>query len=309
MRDQAETLRRLMQEREASTGTAAVVTFTSALQGVGRTTFLANFSSSLSRSGFRVLVVEAGKTSFGIEEFFCRSKEVNPDSNVDQKLEINELFVQLENDLWALPASNAVFSDSKIDEFSRSALARTVENSRLQFDVVLIDAGAGRVENVVPYHLPAFQSVIIITPDKKSIAGSYALVKSLRSRARLNAVSVIVNHVTDGRQAVKAFDSLKTFLSDTDIQLKYLGHWEFDRKITESVIKRKILIDLDTGAPSLRSFGLLTKRMKLNLLGLSDEAKKRVPKVSRFTDEPARLAPGNSAGFWRTLLGEVDDGS
>ena len=99
-----------------------------------------------------------------------------------------------------------------------------------------------------------------------------------------------------------------------DLQLEYMGHWQKDEKISEAVMKRKILLDLDTGAKSIPSLQLLAKRLQSFLQNKdSNVEKQRLGSISvasplrtgRFMDEPAQMAPGNTARFWRTLLGEV----
>jgi MinD-like ATPase involved in chromosome partitioning or flagellar assembly len=125
---------------------------------------------------------------------------------------------------------------------------------------------------------------------------------------------VAVNQVTDGRHGLAMFQKLKEVAARfTDAELEYIGHCPRDEKIMMSVLKRKILIDLDDGAPSVACLELIAKRIiaKLKaapareavypLRGASDSVKV----VNRLQEEPGRAGPGNTAKFWRTLLGEV----
>ncbi len=139
---------------------------------------------------------------------------------------------------------------------------------------------------------------------------AYGLIKLLNQKVGIQRVSVVVNQVSDGREAQLIFQRLRDVASRfVDVEIDYLGHWERDEKITQSVMKRKILLDLDSGARSIASLELVAKRLRSHKLGESEVKRfHHSPGVrmdARFKDEPARLAPGNGARFWRTLLGGV----
>jgi hypothetical protein len=107
--------------------------------------------------------------------------------------------------------------------------------------------------------------------------------------------------VTDGREGVATFQRLRDVAARfVDVQLDYLGHCARDEKVSQSVMKQKILLDLDSGAvsPAVACLELLSKHIRARIGRASR---------NRFKDEPAHLAPhkGNTAKFFRTMLGEV----
>jgi hypothetical protein len=84
-----------------------------------------------------------------------------------------------------------------------------------------------------------------------------------------------------------------------DVEFEYLGHCQRDEKFTQSVMRRKILVDLDTAAKAIPSLELLAKRLKYGPVGMTE--------TLRFREEPVRItAPRKTTMFWRTLLGEVN---
>jgi MinD-like ATPase involved in chromosome partitioning or flagellar assembly len=136
--------------------------------------------------------------------------------------------------------------------FSGLPLSGEAESAAKSCDVALIDAGFGETESSIQLHSPRQRTVLLVTGDTDGIGKGYGMIKVLRQRAAVGSVSVIVNQVTDGREAICAFAALRSVVSQfTDVQLDYLGHCERDEKILQSMMKRKILLDLYSRAPAI----------------------------------------------------------
>jgi flagellar biosynthesis protein FlhG len=206
-----------------------------------------------------------------------------------------------------MPASSGLMDARKWDDQARARLASMLENFPWEMDAVLIDAGAGIQENVLSLHNPGYQSMLVLTPDPASMTDAYGLIKLLRRRQGITEVSVIVNQVTDGRQAQGIFQRLQEVVGKfLDVQLSYLGHCPRDEKIQQSVMKRKTLLDLYPEAQAASCLELLAKRLKSERIA-SDGGRAVALHPGRFREEPALVAPRNGAGFWMSLLsGEVE---
>ena len=149
-----------------------------------------------------------------------------------------------------------------------------------------MDAGAGIQENVLSLHHPSFESLVVLTPDPTSLTDGYSLIKLLRNQAGVRRFSVAVNQVTDGRHGLSVFQKLKEVAGwFTDAELEYMGHCPRDEKIMMSVLKRKILLDLDEGAPSVACLELIAKRISRQMQAdFSARSDKRVRQS--FMGEP-----------------------
>ena len=154
--------------------------------------------------------------------------------------------------------------------------------------------------------------VLILGPVEKSIEQCAEDVRSLRKESGVTEFGIIVNSVTDGSRGLEVFrilqDRLKNF---SDSRLDYLGHCTFsDENNLQGVRNGKILLDLETGKASRSCLELLTKRLLAKYAGdLQWDAELYVRRPltitrfsSRFTEEPAQVAPGNTARVSRNLL-------
>jgi flagellar biosynthesis protein FlhG len=306
---------------------ARVMTVASGKGGVGKSCVSANLGAALARSGLRVLLVDG---DFGLANLDILLG-VQPAATLEQVLKgearIQDAIVGVEPNLWLLPAGSGLLDYRDAPTEVKGRLMSLFERFPWEMDLVLLDAGAGIQENVLSLHNPVFESTVVLTPEPTSLTDAYGLVKLLRREIGVTRVSVIVNQVTDAREGRQVFQNLKEVAARfIDVEFDFLGHIQKDEKITQAVMKRKILLDLDPGAPSAQCLELIAKRVRLKRGDESLEAnslpaarmaiQRRVADVGfglverpltsgRFQDEPARGAPGNTAGFWRTLFGEV----
>jgi flagellar biosynthesis protein FlhG len=335
MSDQADTLRRLMQQKNSepragrtdSKLTPRVMTVASGKGGVGKSCLVANLGTMLARQGLKVLLVDC---DFGLANLDI-ILNVQPAATLEQVLQgeatLQEAVVGVEPGLWLIPSVSGVIDGllqsqniSKTefrgaDSSTRDRLAHLFSEFPWEMDLILLDVGAGIHQNVLSLHHTSFETTIVITPEPTSLTDAYGLIKVLKMQVGIRRAGVIVNQVADGREGSRVFQKLNDVANRfMDVQLEYIGHWQKDEKVTQSVLKRKILIDLDEGALSVPSLNLLTKRIQSLSQGIDRNVdKQRLGPIStasalrtgRFMDEPAQLAPGNTARFWRTLLGEV----
>lgn len=293
MSDQADTLRRIMQNRlgvedfSSFSPSSQVVTVASGKGGVGKSFLVANLGTVLARSGLRVLLVDADFGLANLEILFGVRAQVHLEEVLDQKASIQETVIGIEPNLWLLPSSSGLQETRSWDRDAKARLVEILEACPWEMDLILVDVGAGIQDNVISVHHPHYRSLVVMTPEPTSMTDAYGLIKILRQKAGIRHLGVIVNQVTDGRAASQAFGKLKNVASRfVDVDLEYLGHCVRDEKVLQSIMKRKILLDLEKEAPAMKCLELLAKRLKSS------------------TDEPSSrvLVPTR---FWKTLLGEV----
>jgi flagellar biosynthesis protein FlhG len=349
--DQANTLRQLMRERaaldsvspQADTPGPRVFTIASGKGGVGKSLLAANLGALLARSGLRTMLVDGDTGLANLDILLGLPVESRPtlEQVLSGEARLKDAIVGVEPNLWLIPAATGLLELRQGGPETRLRLLEMFKDCPWEMDVVLIDAGAGIGPNVLSLQHASFGSIVVLTPDPTSLADAYSLIKLARRDAGVRRFSIAVNQVTDGRHGLSVFQKLKDVAARfSDAELEYLGHCPRDEKIAASVLKRKILIDLDQGAPAVACLELLAKRMggKCRMDRVAAESSNATsyatssdsPNVlsplrmgqtsaksektaaaeasgvsSRFQEEPARAAPGNTAKFWRALLGEV----
>ncbi|MCM2324726.1 MAG: P-loop NTPase [Oligoflexia bacterium] len=316
-KDQAATLRRLMRQRaqtEAATVSAEpgdtvaepeplpparVMVVASGKGGVGKSTLTATLATLLARSGARVLAVDG---DFGLANldilFGVHSVGATIEEVLGGRATLHDALVGIEPNLWLLPASSGLLQAVTP---APARLRGLFDSCPWAMDLILIDAGAGVQDNVLKLHGPLYDSLVVLTPEPTSLTDAYGLVKLLNRHSGVTRVEIVVNQVTHAPQAQATYKKFKDVVDRfLDVELDLVGYCEHDENFTRAVMNRKILLDLNPEAPALPALELLSRRIRsrLPLVGDRDDSGVASP-------EREAAMPGNTARFWRALLGEV----
>jgi flagellar biosynthesis protein FlhG len=289
---------------------APVLTFSSGKGGVGKSCMSAHLGTLLARSGLRVMLVDG---DFGLANLDILLG-VQPAATLEQVLsgdaKLQDAIVGVEPNLWLVPAASGIMDVRQSDFLTRQKIARLFDDCPWEMDLIIMDVGAGIQSNVLSLHSPAFKSVIVLTPEPTSLTDAYGLIKTLSRNTAVAEFHVLVNQVTDAREAKATFQRLKDVADRfIDVRIEYLGHCERDEKITQAVMNRKILLDWNgNDAGSARSLQSIAASMQEKFLEAqvareSYEYRESEPDSANLeTGVKVGSLVGNTARFWRTLL-------
>jgi len=322
MSDQAETLRRLMQQRpsqrtddEASalqnvtpTRCAPVLTVSSGKGGVGKSCMSAHMATLLARAGLRVMLVDGDFGLANLDILLGVQPAVTLEQVLAGEARLQDAIIGVEPNLWLVPAASGIMDVRRSDFATRQRIARLFDDCPWEMDLIILDVGAGIQSNVLSLHSPAFKSVIVLTPEPTSLTDAYGLIKTLSRTTAVAEFHVLVNQVTDAREARATYQRLKDVADRfIDVRIDFLGHCERDEKITQAVMNRKILLDWNgSEAGSAGSLRSLAKSVQEKFLELSFAEKKFEQEIESEISLNAGSFTGsfigNTARFWRTVL-------
>jgi MinD-like ATPase involved in chromosome partitioning or flagellar assembly len=291
--DQADTLRRLMGKRVVSADRVAeprVFTISGCRGGVGVSSIVANVGKVLAQSGYSVLLVDGGSGLTKLQHLFGVYNSVRPE-------DVDDLIPRLAPNI-------RLFDYSGLSPEMHEHTLGLLRGYRCRVDVVIVDAGVVTGESKFSFHNPIYENVVILTSESSAITEACDLIQSLRRRASIMRCGVIVNQVTDGRAGIGAWKKLKELVGQRlGVDAAYLGHCIYDEKYTEAVMKRKILLELVPGAPSVSCLRLLAKSMSVGMVDAPGRFRKVLAQVALSGVQES--AHGNTADFFGNLLSEV----
>jgi flagellar biosynthesis protein FlhG len=288
--DQAGTLRKLMSGRTAlrplSMKPIRVISVTSGKGGVGKTNVVANLAVLLQKAGHKVLVLDG---DFGLAN-------LNIVMGIDAKSTIHEVLsgekslqdvvLTGPHGVKLIPSSSGIFKMTQLSSAEKSMFLEMLETLPIPFDTLLIDTGAGINSDVAYLNAAATEVIVVATPEPTSIADAYALMKVMSQEYKVKRFKLIVNMVDSSKEALGVYNHLIN-VSDRflNIQIEYIGHVMDDRKVSQSVMARKVICDAWPEAIASKCFEAISKTLLETALK---------PEIN-----------GNMQFFWRTLLNEV----
>ena len=242
---QAKRLNELYSLRNDNTGrrNSRIVAFTSGKGGTGKTFLSLNMAYALVNEGKKVLYVDLDTNLSNANILLNEYSEKSITNFYAGENEFEEIISKIEPNFYL------VFGDS--DEITNSSfvinkigyLFTHLNNIKKQFDVIILDTGAGAGEEVIKIILNSDYSILVTTPEPTAIMDAYVILKILNSQNYKGDKFVIVNKCFEKSHAQTAYENLNTaaghFLND---HISFLGSLDFNNSVSRSIISQKLLL-------------------------------------------------------------------
>ncbi|MCL1996871.1 MAG: MinD/ParA family protein [Defluviitaleaceae bacterium] len=257
MMDQANKLRDLVYTKNIEKTFSfknRLITVTSGKGGVGKSNFTLNLAICLSKAGNRVIIIDADFAMANIEVLFG----VVPGKSLLNVLRgestISEIIIDGPAGISLVSGGSgfadlAALNEKQVDFFLES-FTYFDEN----YDIVLIDTGAGASHQVINMVKASQETIIITTPEPTALTDAYAMIKILKSLKTMPEMFIVINRIDNRREGEEIYSKLNRvshrFLG---LELKLLGFIPDDNFLLRAVKKQEPLNLLYPKSPSAKS--------------------------------------------------------
>lgn len=245
MIDQAAKLREMMkiklkdEKSEENNKKARILAISSGKGGVGKTSFALNFSISLKRLGYDVVILDADLGLSNIEIMSGISINGSISDIIFDNKDIFEITGSGPEGIKIISGGFGLKELKLIDEENFNRLVSEVEKLEKSTDFIVIDTGAGISNSVINFVMIADEVIIICTPDPTSLMDSYTLIKTLVHSGFTGKINIVSNFVKDRNEGKEIFNKLYyTVENFLGVQIKYFGYIENDKIIRNSIINQ-----------------------------------------------------------------------
>jgi len=236
MSDQAEQLRRLIDQRPAHEVMPCVVAVSSGKGGVGKSNFTLNFALELIRAGSRVVIIDADIGFANIEVLLGIRPKRSLHDLITQRLSIWDVMETGPNGLRFLAGGSDFTELVHLNNDQMDFLVEQFTQLHGKFDVVLIDMGAGLTAQTLRLIMACDEMIVVSTPEPTAIADAYSLIKMVCTQANYPPLQLVINRVenlVEGREASEKISLVaKRFLQ---VDIRSLGFIFDDPNVSKSV--------------------------------------------------------------------------
>jgi len=265
------------------------IAITSGKGGVGKSNVAVNFGLKLAQQGKRVLLFDADLGLANIDILFGFVAKHNVADVLDGKFHLRDIMVEAAEGMKVLPSTSGLLQLENPSQSELSKLAEQMDEVSEDFDVLLLDTGAGLRSTALFFCNAAEEVLVITTPEPTAITDAYAMIKVLTTEYDVNGIKLLVNEAIDDQEGRQVFNKLATVTkTHLDSKLDYAGMVTKDAHLEKAVRKRKPVVQSYPSAPSSQSFHLLAERFD------SLYTRKSEPLVNGFWQEVLQGRKGNS---------------
>lgn len=260
-----------------------VIAVSSGKGGVGKTNSVVNLAVAFAEMGERVLLLDADLGLGNLDVLLGLAPKYNLGHLLRGEKTIGEVMVKGPSGIMILPASSGVTELTDLSAEERLSLASHLENMASEFDMMIIDTGAGISSNVLFFNIAAHEIVVVVTPEPTSITDAYALMKVLLRKHGERSFKLLVNQAKSMKEGVEVYRKIslaaERFLN---VSVDYIGCVLHDENVPRAVIRQQAVMEIYPDTRASVCYREIAREIR---------------------DQPSRAGlKGGMQFFWRQLL-------
>jgi flagellar biosynthesis protein FlhG len=214
---------------------ARVLAIASGKGGVGKTNIVSNLAIAFSRAGKRVLAMDGDLGLANLDIAFGLTPDMTLLDLFDGTGTIQEVICDGPEGVKLLPGCSGRYDVANLNEQERFSLFAAIDSLEDDFDILMVDTGAGLNSNAVAFAAAAQTVILVADPDPTSLADAYAFVKVMATRCGIKKVDLIANRVANAKEGEDVYRKLSVLVNRfLQVGINYLGYINTDAAISRA---------------------------------------------------------------------------
>ncbi|NLL80705.1 MAG: MinD/ParA family protein [Tissierellia bacterium] len=263
MSDQAGRLREIIRNNEehdsSLTHQIKVYSIISGKGGVGKTNLTVNLAIKLQQMGKRVLLLDADVGMSNAHLVLGIEVKKNLLDLIENNLDLEDIIANGPYGVDLISGGEDLFLLEKLDKEKQEEIIRNLAELG-NYDVLLIDNGAGINKHSLTFTILADEIILITTPEPTSITDAYRILKAISLYELKNRVKVVINQVPDIQTGKMSFNKLlKTSEIFLNVELEDMGYIFNDIRVNKSVMEQVPIVIKYPDALASLNIGQISK--------------------------------------------------
>jgi flagellar biosynthesis protein FlhG len=234
-----------------------VLAVTSGKGGVGKTFVSANLAAALAKRGHKVLVLDADLGLANLDVVLNLYPKITLHDVFTGKATLDEAILPAPGGFFVLLAGSGMVEYSRLTSEVRNEFLRVMNSLVPNYDVVILDTGAG-ISDVVLFAVSLASEVLMVaTPEPTSLTDAYATIKVLVGQQQRQTVRVIINQATRPGSGAAITNQLQQVLDrfvvtglNQPIRLIHMGDIPVDPEVRQAIMRRQLMMQATPGCPA-----------------------------------------------------------
>lgn len=236
--------------------------------GVGKTWFSITLSHALAKAGKKVLLFDGdlGLANVDVQLGLMVKHDIN--DVIEGKLGMDRVIHHYEDGGFDVVAGRSGQSSLSSLPLSRlNAILKEIRKVADQYDIVLMDLGAG-VDLTVRFLSSAAAKTLLVTTDEPTaLTDAYAFLKLSNSAGHADTVELVINNISSIKEGGRTYNTLskasQNFLNLTPPLLGMIRH---DPKVRESIRNQIPILTRSPNCNAAEDIGKIAEEVIQNIL-------------------------------------------
>jgi len=259
--DQAESLRKLASQ---SGRKARAIAVTSGKGGVGKTSLTVNLAVSMSRRGLRIGILDGDLGLANVDLVLGITPEYNLSHVLYGQKRLEEIAMSGPEGVSVFAGGSGVAELANLSQWRLQRFVQSVGALDQQFDVLLVDTGAGISRTVMSFLLACDEVIVVTTPELTAITDAYGVIKLLVTENPSAVIRLVVNMAKGEAEAEKVLHSLQGVLNqflNASVSLQLLGHIPQDAAVSRAIQEQSPLVIAYPSSKAALSIDAIASRL------------------------------------------------
>lgn len=221
-----------------------ITSISSGKGGVGKTFVTVNIGAYLARQGKKVLIVDCDLGLANIDIMLGVNPRFTLKEVVFGDMDIHDVAIHTKHGFDFVPASSGATEMVQLMYEDIGKIKDMLGKFAQQYDLVILDTGAGISESVLQFNLFANRNVIVLNRELTSLTDAYATIKVIYQAFGRDSFDIIVNAARNEEEAKKIFNHIDSICNRfLGFPLNYLGYIVYDEAVPRSIMKQEVLVN------------------------------------------------------------------
>ena len=259
-----------------------VISITSGKGGVGKTMLSVNMAISLAQLGYKVLLFDGDLGLANINIALGIIPEYNIQDVLKKKKSLREIIIKTKYGIDIIAGVNGV---SRLANLTPAECKLFLDEllEITEYDIMLIDTGAGLNYNVTLLAGAAEKVLVVTTPEPTSVTDAYGMIKSILGNDRNKSIDLIINRVFSSIEAQFVINKLSNITNQfLHAKIRGLGFIFEENLVQKSINQQK---------PHILLYPTSKSSTCINLVS------------AKLVNSSYNNAPQGVGGFFRKIIG------